>query len=452
LKEKMSGEKKHKTADDVLRYLKGELSGRERHAFEREMETDPFEKEAMEGLEGISGIEAEEDILSLHARLRKRLARRRRYTIYSIAATVASILIVGTVFLQIHDFNPGSADETLSESELPALSREKGGMEEPLAESVPEVEASPEGPAAAHPEPEKKKAVAAEDDTPVFAEEPAAEEPAAEEPAAEEAGIETGFVAERTDSEPDEIADMAETEPEPVYLTEEIVAVEAAPAQSQAVPAPGARSTASTGEKRGRRDKGGARQMAATEMKAEPLSHLQVSGVVLSAEDMEPLPEAAVTVKGGDTEVLADMHGRFVLPADEDASTTLIASFVGMETREYPVVAGSEVELVMEPDFASLDDVVVVEPSPGYNALKQYIEENIRFPSSDTASSRAVVILKFTLSENGEIRNIEPLRSPGPLFTEEAVRLINEGTARNLVPEASGIPEEVVRLRILFKR
>jgi hypothetical protein len=95
---------------------------------------------------------------------------------------------------------------------------------------------------------------------------------------------------------------------------------------------------------------------------------------------------------------------------------------------------------------------VVVEPSPGYNALKQYIEENIRFPSSDTASSRAVVILKFTLSENGEIRNIEPLRSPGPLFTEEAVRLINEGTARNLVPEASGIPEEVVRLRILFKR
>ena len=192
--------------------------------------------------------------------------------------------------------------------------------------------------------------------------------------------------------------------------------------------------------------------MAATEMKAEPLSHLQVSGVVLSAEDMEPLPEAAVTVKGGDTEVLADMHGRFVLPADEDASTTLIASFVGMETREYPVVAGSEVELVMEPDFASLDEVVVVEPSPGYNALKQYIEENIRFPSPDTATSRAVVILKFTLSENGEIRNIEPLRSTGPLFTEEALRLINEGTARNLVPEASGIPGEVVRLRILFKR
>ena len=72
----MSGKKKYKTAGEFLRYLRGELSGRERHAFERELEADPFEKEALEGLESLSGDEAEEDILSLHARLRKRLSRR----------------------------------------------------------------------------------------------------------------------------------------------------------------------------------------------------------------------------------------------------------------------------------------------------------------------------------------------------------------------------------------
>lgn len=120
----MSAKKKHSTADQYLNYLKGELSGKERHDFERNLEADPFEMEAMEGLEMLSPEQANEDILSLHSRLRKRLARRRRVTFYSVAASVASLLIIGTVFLQIYDFNPAAQDE-MSEQEIPMMSKEK---------------------------------------------------------------------------------------------------------------------------------------------------------------------------------------------------------------------------------------------------------------------------------------------------------------------------------------
>ncbi|MFH0758694.1 MAG: energy transducer TonB [Bacteroidota bacterium] len=120
----MSDKKKHSTAEQYLQYLKGELSNGERHDFERGMEADPFEKEALEGLENLTPDQALEDILFLHGRLRKRLARRRRITYYSVAASVASLLIIGTVFLQIYDFNPNKRDE-MNEQEMPVLSHEK---------------------------------------------------------------------------------------------------------------------------------------------------------------------------------------------------------------------------------------------------------------------------------------------------------------------------------------
>ncbi len=102
----MCAKKRDRNSSDFLRYLKDDLSNQERHALERDLESDPFEKEAMEGLESIPSEKAEADLLSLHASLNKRISRRKRRTWYGIAATLASILIVGTIFLNIYDLNP----------------------------------------------------------------------------------------------------------------------------------------------------------------------------------------------------------------------------------------------------------------------------------------------------------------------------------------------------------
>ena len=124
----MSGKKKHTTPNEYLKYLKRDLTNQERHSFERNLEADPFEKEAMEGFGQLSPEQAEEDILSLHASMRKRLSRRKRNAVYSIAATVASLLIVGTVFLQIHNFHP-SSDEPAESLPVEVLTEEAMTME-----------------------------------------------------------------------------------------------------------------------------------------------------------------------------------------------------------------------------------------------------------------------------------------------------------------------------------
>ena len=78
----MSDRRNNRRVQDFLQYLRGETSGRERNLFERELEGDPFAKEAMEGFEQLSDAQLEEDLLSLHDRLRKRITVITSYSIH----------------------------------------------------------------------------------------------------------------------------------------------------------------------------------------------------------------------------------------------------------------------------------------------------------------------------------------------------------------------------------
>jgi hypothetical protein len=486
----MSGKKKHRSANEALRYLRGEISGLERYHFEREMETDPWLKEAMEGLESLTPDEAEEDILALHARLRRRLARRRRIALYSAAATVASLMIIGTIFLQIHDFNPRQDDEAMTGEEIPFIS-EKSDQEE-------ETGLAPAAPAAAAPAAAAPAAAAPAAAAPAAAA-PAAAAEKAERPPARDATREEIVVVEAAGRTMAAKAAPAE-EPAPVQEAAAIAGAEAeteaavvagAPAETEAAAITGAAAEAEAAPLPRAAPAQGQLAVApevarskrtVAEKKFGKLVMGKVSGVVVSAEDMDPLPGALVVVKGGDTGVVADALGHFSLPAEEDATTTLVASFVGMEPLEYPVVEGAEVELVMKPDISSQDEVVMVghadgsaygttgrqmiaitaadqtggsfsaaRPVAGYSAFGHYIEQNIRYPAEDSVIGRAAVVLQFTVTSEGKITGIRPLRSPGERFAEEAIRLINEGPAWVPATNASGATDEVVRLRILFK-
>ena len=92
------------------------------------------------------------------------------------------------------------------------------------------------------------------------------------------------------------------------------------------------------------------------------------------------------------------------------------------------------------------------QPSVGYRAFKQYIENNIQFPEVETTTDRVVVILKFTVTTAGEITDIVPLRSKGEPFTQEAIRHIKEGPSWNPATDENGHIEEIVRIRIVFKK
>lgn len=62
---------------------------------------------------------------------------------------------------------------------------------------------------------------------------------------------------------------------------------------------------------------------------------LNISGVVISSEDNEPLIGATVSVKGNPTKgVITDINGQFQLSV-EAGTKMLVVSYVGMKHRKY---------------------------------------------------------------------------------------------------------------------
>ncbi|MDR0733000.1 MAG: SusC/RagA family TonB-linked outer membrane protein [Dysgonamonadaceae bacterium] len=85
---------------------------------------------------------------------------------------------------------------------------------------------------------------------------------------------------------------------------------------------------------------------------------IKVSGVVVSAEDGEPIAGASVTVKGEALiGVVTGLNGGFSLNVPANAKT-LVISYIGMKTLETPVK--EQIEAVMQPDAQWLDEVVVM--------------------------------------------------------------------------------------------
>lgn len=83
-----------------------------------------------------------------------------------------------------------------------------------------------------------------------------------------------------------------------------------------------------------------------------------VQGVVLSAEDNSPLPGVNVVVKGTMNGTATDINGHFSLSISESPST-LVISFIGLQTREVEVQAGSVISVLLQLDVTQLSEVVV---------------------------------------------------------------------------------------------
>ena len=89
-----------------------------------------------------------------------------------------------------------------------------------------------------------------------------------------------------------------------------------------------------------------------------------VNGVVIDATGL-PLPGVSVTVKGSATGTTTDLNGQFTFNASKSA--TLVLSYIGMITQEVKVNSRSMINVTLQEDINSLDEVVVV----GYGTQKK---------------------------------------------------------------------------------
>jgi len=104
----MAGKDKNIKTDlsGFLRYRGKEMPGKERNAFEKELQKDPFAEEAAEGFGEMDPEVIKNDLQNLTKQLRSRTRIRQRIIYYRIAASVAVLMIITSVLIVIQRNKP----------------------------------------------------------------------------------------------------------------------------------------------------------------------------------------------------------------------------------------------------------------------------------------------------------------------------------------------------------
>jgi hypothetical protein len=102
----MSKNKKHRTNDlsKYLKYFGNQLTGEEKHAFEKSLMQDSFEEEAFDGLAELSYEELHTDLADLQSRIKGKKQKRGAIylPLFRYAAGIILILGVGTLVYTLY--------------------------------------------------------------------------------------------------------------------------------------------------------------------------------------------------------------------------------------------------------------------------------------------------------------------------------------------------------------
>ncbi len=96
---KRKGNNRKGTLPDFIRYIRGEMTKREENNFQRYLQKDPFAEEATEGFSQISPDELENNLDILGKKIKTRTAGKQKYIYYRIAASVAVLMIISSVYI-----------------------------------------------------------------------------------------------------------------------------------------------------------------------------------------------------------------------------------------------------------------------------------------------------------------------------------------------------------------
>jgi TonB-linked SusC/RagA family outer membrane protein len=88
------------------------------------------------------------------------------------------------------------------------------------------------------------------------------------------------------------------------------------------------------------------------------LAQAQVKGTVTSRDDGMPLPGVSIIISGTKQGVATDFDGNYVFE-NVDKSATLVFSYLGFKTQQIKINGRSIINVIMEVDAASLDEIVV---------------------------------------------------------------------------------------------
>ncbi|MGQ8336675.1 carboxypeptidase-like regulatory domain-containing protein [Sunxiuqinia sp. A32] len=443
----MKGDKKHISSEDFQRYLNNQMTDAERNAFERMLQKYPFEAEALEGLQQISPMDLSNDLKDISEKIAPK--KRRNSGWYRAAAILLLLITVGVSWFVLNEQPPV---QELAESKK----IEKTEVQIPPSQAEPQLPEPRKGvgekdAAASHEMAEEsveKKIVKtqilksapvpkAEEDAQaiqlMIAEEKTVE--MQEDKAETTTALKANFAAEN-DSQP--IAQRAAT----LRKTPESAVTEAKLTANKP-------------------------QMAKGNAKV-------VTGKVISLDDSLPLPGVTIVEKATSNGTVSDIDGNFTLQLANESDSVLVASFVGMDEKEFNPSDDSNLVIGLEPSQLALDEVVAVGygvqkrstvadsaergdndrdamPKIGWKNYQAYLDSACSNPEIGLPDSKVVVKLSFIVNENGEAEQFEILRTTDEAYNQEAIQIIQSGA--NWLPKikSSTTTLEKISLRLVFK-
>ncbi|MBC5775172.1 TonB-dependent receptor [Pontibacter sp. KCTC 32443] len=159
-----------------------------------------------------------------------------------------------------------------------------------------------------------------------------------------------------------------------------------------------------------------------------------VTGKVTS-ESGEPLIGASVTLKGTSTGDVTDINGNFSLNVP-DAGGTLVVSYIGFITQEVPIDGRSTINITLQTDAKSLEEVVVI----GYGVQKKSVvtgaissvkskdlenQQITRLEQALQGRTSGVVVASTSGAPGAEstvrVRGITTLNNNNPLYVVDGV-------------------------------
>ena len=399
--------------NDIERYLKGEMSPAEMHALEKQALHDPFLADALEGAHNFpDDFTADVRALNHLVSSKTKPGRPSVRWYYQAAAAVLLMGVSAVLIYYLSGREQAITPITMNKQEEPPVQENYTPLADTVApeENTPYEAATPDGAVTEEKRPEPTQPV---------------EEP------------EVSARKKTADSSVDtQVKEESEVVTPP----------------SLAEPSPGndsvqARSFALQREER-KEVAGNAAAPSAFRVKETREKHT-LHGKVTDIDDGLPLPGVNVVAKGTDVGTVTDLNGNFELEVS-DSVQTLAFSFIGLQTREVnvPPTAGeaTEVNIQLEPDVASLSEVVVVgygtesefefettqwepaEPAGGKRAFKRYLESNLRYPEVAIENKvEGKVTIQFTIEPTGTLSDFRVVRSLGYGCDEEVIRLIKNG-------------------------
>jgi len=448
--------------EDYRRYLNNEMSGEERHAFEKRMLEEDFEAEAMEGLEHLSPQHVDSDLKHLKDALIKRTKKRSAFIYWRAAA---AILLLGVFsFMIYYVLNQDSQTEVAQKKESAPTEQSDVVTDQQVPLTTDSIIDETE-PAIAYNKTLEEKESQREEIVPI----PEESGPISEEMETEDDNLIQGLQLKEEITKEDMILEeqLNAVEPPPAaYDAEEEMMKETAPVPEATSKSSRKRSAAPTAVQE---DFTLAPEMARTAVPQKSNNTRTITGKVMSAEDDTGVPGVNVILKDSPVGTISDLEGNYSIEVPKDQNATLVFSFIGLETQEIKIGDEEEVNVKLEPDFSTLSEIVVVgygestegespdysftPPSPvgGKITFKKYVRENIKYPEDIEDQIKGTVRLKFTVKTNGAISNMEVLKSLGESFDNEAIRLVLEGPEWKPAQLNGETVERDVKVKIRFR-